>query len=252
MDFRTSNHILAALTAEDRSSLRPHLQTIDLPRETVLEAENTWPSHVYFLEDGLASVIALTPDGTQIEVGLYGREGMSGGALVHGTDQGPLRTFVQGAGSAQRISSEKLRVELAKSPTMFAAFLRWQQVFAIHVAHTALANGRYLLEARLARWLLMSQDRLGDELDLTHQFLGLMLGVRRAGVTTALHVLEGEHLIKATRGRIIVRDRAGLQARAGEAYGVPEAFYERVCGRPICASEAMNDQRGPRHWALRS
>jgi CRP-like cAMP-binding protein len=233
MDFPTSNHILAALTEADRASLQPHLETVDLSRGTVIEEANVPPEYVYFPESGLTSVVAITPTGTKIEAGLYGREGMSGAALVHGIAHGPLQTFVQGPGSAQRISADRLVALMADHPQLLTTFLRWQHVFTVHVAHTALTNGRHTIIPRLARWILMSHDRLGDEIELTHDFLSVMLGVRRAGVTGGIHILEGEHLIKAFRGLIVVRDRAALEARAGDAYGVPEAYYESVWGRPI-------------------
>ncbi|MDX6807130.1 Crp/Fnr family transcriptional regulator [Terrihabitans rhizophilus] len=244
MDFQTSNHILAALTVEDRSLLRPLLQTVDLPRGAVIEAEDAIPPFVYFLEGGLASILAVTPhEDDKIEVGLYGREGMSGTAILHDVDHGPLRTVIQCAGSAQRVQFAKLQDLLVQRPAISAVFSKWQRVFAVQLAHTALSNGRNSLEKRLARWILMAHDRIGHELDLTHEFLSVMLGVRRAGVTTAIHMLEGEYLIKATRGRIVVLNRVGLKERAGAAYGVPEAYYERVLGRPV-ANFAEPDQPG--------
>jgi CRP-like cAMP-binding protein len=206
---------------------------IDLPRSTVIEPENASPDYVYFLEGALASVLAVTPDGSQIEAGLYSFDGMSGSCVVHGVGHGPLRTLIQVPGAAQRISSNRLKEAMASSPSMLATFLRWHQVFAVQVAHTALSNGRHTVERRLARWLLMCQDRLGDEVNITHEFLAIMLGVRRAGVTTAIHILEGRRLIKATRGHVRITDRAGLKALAGDAYGAPEAYHEHVWGRQI-------------------
>lgn len=234
MTETTRNHVLAALSPNDFDTLKSRLSLVPLPVGTVIEPENTDPEFVYFLEDGLASVVALTPEGTQIEVGVYGLDGMSGSCIIHGVDHGPLRTLIQNAGMAHRILAAELKVVLASRPSMLSTFLRWHQVFAVHVAHTALTNGRHTLERRLARWLLMCQDRLGDEVSITHEFLALMLGVRRAGVTTSIHLLEGELLIKATRGLVTIRDRAGLEARADDAYGIPEAYHERVMQRPIC------------------
>jgi CRP-like cAMP-binding protein len=111
-----------------------------------------------------------------------------------------------------------------------ALLLRYAHVFMVQVAATALADGRYSIEQRLARWLLMCHDRNGDDLALTHEFLALMLGVRRPGVTESLHILEGERMIKAQRGLITILDRQKLEARAGDSYGTPEAEYERLIG----------------------
>jgi CRP-like cAMP-binding protein len=243
MDFRTNNHILQALDEEDLARLQPHLQPVDLPLRTVIEPESAAPEHIYFLEAGLSSVVAITPPGTQIEVGLYGCEGMSGSAIVHGVSHGPLRTLIQSEGAAHRIATEQFRSILAQSPRMLTSFLQWQQVFSIHMAHTALTNGRHNIEQRLARWILMSQDRLGGHIHLTHEFLSTMLGVRRAGVTTSIHILEGERLIKADRGVIIVRDREALIARAGDAYGIPEGYYKLVTGRVVAPPGSLASQQ---------
>jgi Crp-like helix-turn-helix domain len=120
-----------------------------------------------------------------------------------------------------------------KWPSVRALLLRYVHTCLIHFAHAALANGRYNIRERLARWLLTCHDRLGrDELPLTHEFLSLMLGVRRSGVTQALHLLEIEDAIKVRRGQILVSDRRKLERIAGGCYGVPEAEYERVIARP--------------------
>jgi hypothetical protein len=118
---------------------------------------------------------------------------------------------------------------MSDSPELRNVLLRYSQAFMIQTAHTALANGRAKLEERLARWLLMAHDRVnGDEVPLVHEFLALMLGVRRAGVTVALHMLEGQALIRASRGKIVVLDRQGLEEAANGLYGVPEREYERL------------------------
>ncbi len=139
--------------------------------------------------------------------------------------------MVQLPGTGHRIEAAALREAMGAEPAIRERFLRYAQAFSVQVAHTTLANGRHTIQARLARWLLMCQDRVGgDNLDLTHEFLSLMLGVRRAGVTMATHDLEGRGLIKATRGRIRVIDRAGLEAAAPGIYDVPEAEYARLMG----------------------
>lgn len=186
---------------------------------------------VYFMERGIASVVAVDRGGREIEAGLIGREGMTGITVVLGGDRSPLSTFVQIAGSAQRMRATALRHALRQSPTLNVVLLKFAQAFMIQTAHTALVNGRSQLNERLARWLLMAHDRVvGNDLPLTHEFLALMLGVRRPVVTVALKVLERKGLIRAARGQITVLDRGGIKARAGWAYGVPEAALHRLLG----------------------
>ena len=135
------------------------------------------------------------------------------------------------AGEGQRLRSDDLREAMQTSPTLQALLLRYGQALMVQTAQTALANGRAKIGERLARWLLMAHDRAdGDELPLVHEFLALMLGVRREGVTLALQRLEGINLIGAKRGRITILDRKGLEECADGSYGVPEAEYERLFG----------------------
>ena len=126
---------------------------------------------------------------------------------------------------------EKLAMAMAESSSLRALLLRFVHVFMIQMGHTALSNNGLLVEQRLARWLAMSHDRLdGNELTLTHEFLGIMIGVRRASVTEAIQILEDKQIISARRGAIQVLDRARLEASAAESYGVPEAEYRRIIG----------------------
>jgi CRP-like cAMP-binding protein len=136
------------------------------------------------------------------------------------------------AGSALRVRSEVVREAFDASATVRGVLLRYAQCLLVQVEQAALANGRYSIQERLARWLLMCQDRLdGDDLPLTHEFLALMLGVRRPGVTEAIHLLEGVQIVSARRGHVKVLDRARLEEVAGGCYGVPEREYERLLGR---------------------
>jgi CRP-like cAMP-binding protein len=186
---------------------------------------------VHFLEDGIGSVVAISSGDESIEVCNVGREGMVGTAVILGADRTPLLTFMQVAGSAFRLRSDILREAMESSCSLRRLLCLYMQSVAIQTAHTALANSRYTIPERLARWLLMNQDRShGNDLLLTHDFLALMLGVRRAGITVHLHVLEGERIIKATRGNIRILDRSKLQEVAGDCYGLPEAEYARLIG----------------------
>jgi CRP-like cAMP-binding protein len=223
----TENRLLAKLPDETRTLLDPLLEQVTLKQNEVLFEPHQPIKFVYFFKGGLSSEIAVNST-EHIEVGCIGREGMSGLAVLLGASQTPHRSFMQAGGPATRIRAEDLLRVFNESQPLRTLLLRYVHVFTIQVAATALANGRYNVEQRLARWLLMSHDRLDDALPLTHDFLALMLGVRRPSVTGALHVLEGEHLIKADRGLITIRDRQGLVAFAGESYGMAEAEYERL------------------------
>jgi CRP-like cAMP-binding protein len=232
----TSNLLLLRLTASDFDALG-ELERVELPLRFVQDRPGEPIQHVYFANEGLSSKVAITKGGERLEVGVIGREGMTGLAVVHGDSQTPHETFMQVAGEGVRVSADGLRGAMQASSSLRQFFLRYAQAFSVQVAHTALANGRYAIGERLARWLLMSQDRLGDSLPLTHEFLSLMLGVRRAGVTEALQRLEGLKTIRATRRHIVVLDRRRLKNCAGDCYGIPEAEYQRLIGIPINTSQ---------------
>jgi CRP-like cAMP-binding protein len=228
------NRLLLSLSAHDFSLLQPQLEPVPLPVRTRLIEPNTPIEHVYFLEQGIASVVAATPQGRRIEVGIIGQEGLAGIPVLLGTDRTPHECFIQMPGSALRIRADDLRRAVAASASLHQHLLRFVQAITIQTAQTALSNGSHTIEERLARWLLMCHDRVdGDDLATTHEFLSLMLGVRRAGVTLALQALEGRGLISTKRGQITVLDRAKLEAVAGDSYGVAEAEYARLIGLPV-------------------
>jgi CRP-like cAMP-binding protein len=203
-----------------------------LALHVVLEKPNQSIEYVYFIESGLASEIAVNGDRERIEIAHVGSEGMVGKAVVLGLDRTPNETFIQVEGTALRLRTDELSRAMDERPSIRRVLLRYVHTCLIQVAHAALANGRYNIRERLARWLLTCHDRLGrDELPLTHEFLSLMLGVRRSGVTQAVHLLEVEEAIKVRRGQIVVSDRRKLERIAGGSYGVPEAEYERVIAR---------------------
>jgi CRP-like cAMP-binding protein len=154
---------------------------------------------------------------------------MSGTAVVLGNGRSPYSTYMQVAGRAQRIGVEEFRGAIDGAKELQHILFKFVQAFSVQTAHTAIANARATVEERLARWLLMAHDRIdGDELLLTHEFLALMLGVRRAGVTVAIHALESRALIQSGRGHIWVLDRKGLEETAGGYYGTPESEYRRL------------------------
>ncbi len=224
------NRLLQALSKPDRALLTPHLEPIELELRQSIEDANTPIKHVYFPETGIISVVVKTGK-TQIEAGLVGREGMSGSAIVLGDQRSPHDAYVQLAGAGHRMGVKQLRAALSASASLKDSLLRYAHLFMVQVSHTASANAAATIEQRLARWLLMAHDRQDDtHLQLTHEFISVMLGVRRAGVTDALHGLESKGVIKAYRGTIRIMNRKGLMAIAGNFYGVPEAEYKRVFG----------------------
>jgi len=183
------------------------------------------------MDSGIASVVAVQSNQTRVEVGLVGCEGMTGTSVVLGNDRSPHSTYIQVAGEAQRITAGELRKAIKASESLHGLLLKYVQTFMVQTAHTAIANARARLDARLARWILMAHDRVrANKLPLTHEFLSLMLGVRRAGVTEALHSLSSQKLIDAGRGQIVVLNRKGIERSAGGAYGQPEAEYRRLIG----------------------
>lgn len=205
------NELLRRLNQEDLDLIEPYLVRSELPLRTMLENRNSPIEFVYFLEDGIGSIVAKMPMGRDTEVGLIGFEGMTGTALVLGDDQSTHECYVQLAGEAHRLPADRFLSVLSQSETLRPFLLRYVQLLFIQTGYTALVNARSKLEERLARWLLMCDDRVAsDRLTITHEFLAIMLGVRRPGVTVALQILEGKGLIRANRGEIILRDRNGL------------------------------------------
>jgi CRP-like cAMP-binding protein len=231
---RPCNRILASLTDEDLALLEPHLEPVTLKVRQRLENAGKKIKSAYFLNRGIASVVAISAtERRQAEVAMVGREGMTGLAIVLDADRSPNETFMQIAGDGQCIAAADLQRLLETSPTLRACLLRYAHVFSVQGMHSALANSHGKLEERLARWLLMAHDRInGEDLALTHDFLALMLGVRRAGVTIALHHLETQGLIAMSRRNIAVLDRDGLEESANGLYGAPEAEFERLFPPP--------------------
>jgi CRP-like cAMP-binding protein len=226
------NRLLRTLAPPELDRLRPHLGYTKLALREELEQPNRPIGRVFFMEEGIASVVTPGPRTDQVETGLIGPEGVTGVAVILGDSQSPHATFIQAPGHAYAIASDTLRQILDASTPIRALLLHFVQAFVTQMAQTAVANARLTLEARLARWLLMTQDRVGKpELPITHEFLATMLGVRRAGVTDALHVLEGQGAIRPKRGVITILKRPALEARAGTLYGLAEAEYERLLAK---------------------
>jgi CRP-like cAMP-binding protein len=225
----TSNRLLGFLSTENRAILAPHMERVSLVPRTVLEQANTPIRHIYFPEDGIASVVGTSHAMGQMELGIIGKEGMTGIMVVLGNDRSPLETFVQIAGSALVMEADDLRASMKTSPTIRDLMLTYVQVYLIQTSQTALANVAAVLPQRLARWLLMCEDRLTSRhIPLTHEFLAIMLGVQRPGVTIAMNELESRGFIKGKRGLVSILDRDSLVKLTDGSYGVAEAEYKRL------------------------
>jgi len=223
------NRVLASLGRSDLSAIASHLEPVALKLRENLETAHRAIRYVYFVERGIVSVAAVGPgDPMGAEIGLIGREGMTGSSVLLGSSRSPHQTFVQVEGSAQRIGVEDLQRAMAESRALTACFLRYAHCFAVQVAHTARANATGHIDERLARWLLMARDRVGDNLPLTHDFLAVVLGVRRAGVTGALNELHEGGILRCKRSQIAIVSPEALRKRAGSLYGVPEAEFDRL------------------------
>ena len=229
---KIGNYLLRSLAADDLDTIKSHLTYTRLTTRMPFEEEGAPIERVCFPEQGVISVVARSGGARQVEAGLIGREGMTGLSIVLGDDRAQNSTYVQIPGAGHVMSAGALRASMKASETLKGQFLKFTLAFMAQVTHTALANGRDRIDSRLARWLLMASDRVDSgELQLTHEFMALMLGVRRPGVTDALHRLEGQHLIRSRRSVVSIRDRPGLERLAGPAYGAPEAEYRRLFGQ---------------------
>ena len=228
---KNGNQILAALQPADFALLQPHLENVELPLRRQLELRDRPVEMAYFPDSGLASMVVNASANRNIEVGIVGKEGMTGLSILLGCERPAYETFVQTVGTGRRIAAEKLRAAIELSPSLHRIFLRYASTLVTQMAYTALANGRYNIEERLARWLLMADDRAdGRSINLTHEFLALMLGARRASVTNALAEFQKQQVLLVKRGTIAIKDRAALEDAANGSYGIPEAEYRRLFG----------------------
>ncbi len=222
----SSNQLLARLPEAARVRLGSIGEIVDLPLSRILGEAGAPTTHVHFPIDGFVSLLALADSDHAIEVGMVGREGMLGIQLALGVSSEPLKSLVQGEGQALRIEATAFMRELASTPTLRSTLDRYVYVLLSQHARAAACLRFHLIEQRLARWLLMSQDRaLSDVFKLTQEFLAYMLGVRRVGVTVAAGGLQRRHLISYERGVMTIVDRAGLELAACSCYASDLAAY---------------------------
>ncbi|MGE0357529.1 MAG: Crp/Fnr family transcriptional regulator [Burkholderiales bacterium] len=215
----TGNCLVDALPRGDRSRFIAGCEDADLAASQVLFEPGERVRHAHFPTTGYVSLLAPVDGTTLIEVGLAGREGMAGMSLMAGIAESPLQAIVQGAGHAYRMDAPEFRRLLVTCPALKSLLDRYVFVLLTQVARTAGCTKFHLVEARLARWLLMTQDRArSSQFRVTHEFLALMLGVRRAGVTHAATALSARGLIQYRRGHVEILDRPGLKAASCTCY----------------------------------
>lgn len=230
-DGSSANRLLAGLPEAERQRLLARAEPVTLPFGEVV-AEPFQPlHHVFFPTGGFLSLITTIEGEPSLEVGLVGTEGMLGANLVLGVARSPTQAIAQGEGPALRLEAEAFQRELARAPALEGVVKRYLYVLIGQLAQTAACGYFHRVEARLARWLLMTRDRAhSDTFSITHEFLAYMLGVRRAGITEAASALQRRRLIRYHRGSLTVLDRRGLMAAACECYAADQALYTQTMG----------------------
>ena len=225
------NLLLAALPEDARRRLTGDHPPIDLVFSETLGDPGDRIRHVYFPIDGFISLITPGTERAQLEIGLVGNEGMLGVPLLLGVNVSPLRALVQGAGRAWRVDAATFLQEIEGNAGTRAMLNRYLYVFMSQLMQTTACTRFHLVEARLARWMLMTRDRAhSNQFHVTHEFLAYMLGVRRVGVTGAASALQRRNLIRYSRGDVTVLDVRGLERAACECYAIDKRIYAHILG----------------------
>jgi CRP-like cAMP-binding protein len=223
------NSILSSVSSPQREAIARHLQPIELVvRQNIYLPDETirW---VYFVEAGMISVVSKMSGGRSIEVGTVGREGMAGAVLLLGADAVPYHHYVQLPGHGYRMDADAIKEAAERNVELRDRILRYQAAFLVQSMQTAACNGLHAIIQRCCRWILLSMDRSeSDKIPLTHEFLALMLGVRRASVSEVLQPLQERGWIQSNRGEITVLSRAGLESGSCECYGLIAAQFNRL------------------------
>ena len=222
-----ANSVLAALPRVAYESLKSGLEAVTLNFGEILYEPGQAISKVYFPSNSLVSLLTLVDDHSALEVGMVGREGMVGMSLTLGSAVSPVRALVQGAGTALQMSAARFHKEFKRSPLLRRGLYRYLNALMAQITQTAACNRFHQVEGRLARWLLMTSDRVrSDKFELTQEFLAHMLGVRRVGVTEAASVLQKKNLIEYRRGHITILDHAGLEAASCACYALVKGMND--------------------------
>ena len=238
-----ANRLLGLLPRSDYARLSPQLRRVPLEyRQSLYEARKAI-GFVYFIETGVSSVVNTMANGQAVEVGTIGSEGMVGLPLMLGGDRAPTCVYVQVPGVGLRMTATLFKQELAQSASMRAVMLRYAHAFFNQVAQLAACNRFHPIQQRCCRWMLMMHERMqSDEFRLTQEFLAMMLGVQRTGVSAALAALQREGLIRYKRGNVTILNRRDLERRACECYGVIKLEFDRLLG-----ARTMRKDRAPFH-----
>ena len=228
-DFTSGNHLLDAVPSDIRERLR--LETVPLNANQTIHESGSVAEHVFFPTNGLISMIATVGNGLSVEIGMVGNEGMFNVASVMGDDRPSHGAVVQLPGSALRTTVDLLRRETQANAALLGLLLRYGQVILTTAAQTAACNRLHLLEQRFARWLLAAHDRAeADTFPMTQEFLAMMLGVRRPGVTIAAQAFQADGLITYNHGTMTIVDRAGLEAASCDCYAFIQLEFKRLLG----------------------
>jgi CRP-like cAMP-binding protein len=228
-----ANRLLGLLSSSDYHRLLPHLHRVPLGYRQSLYRARARLGYVYFIETGVGSLVNTMADGRAAEVGTIGNEGMVGLPLLLGDDRAPTSVYVQVPGAGLRMTATRFRSELARSASMQAVMLRYAHALFNQVAQSAACNHFHSLQQRCCRWILMTHDRMqSDEFLLTQEFLAMMLGVQRTGVSAAAGALQRAGFIRYSRGVVTILDRRGLVQRVCECYGVSRREFDRLLGTP--------------------
>jgi CRP-like cAMP-binding protein len=226
-----ANRLLRLLSPKDYARLRPHLEPIQLAYRQSLYAAHKPPGFVYFIETGVGSLVNTMTNGEASEVGTVGNEGVVGLPLLLGDDRAPTSLYVQVPGNGLRIKATTFSAEMERSASMRRVMLRYVHAFFNQVAQSAACNQFHSLQQRCCRWMLMTHDRMeADEFLLTQEFLAMMLGVQRTGVSGAARALREAGLIRYNRGNVTILNRPGLEHRSCECYGVSKREFDRFLG----------------------
>ena len=218
------NRLLATLPRNEYKRVLPKLKTVSLVLGEALYEPGDLIKYVYFPNDSIVSLISELSETSELEVGMVGNEGMVGLAVFMGVNSSSTRAVVQGAGTAMRMSSAAVRTEANRLGSLHHLLHRYSHSLLTQVSQSSACNRSHLVDARLARWLLMTNDRLGaEEFPLTQEFLSNMLGVRREGVSKAAGTLQAGKLIRYSRGMITILNRRGLEAKSCQCYGIIKA-----------------------------
>jgi CRP-like cAMP-binding protein len=228
-----ANQTLLALPEEEFQAIRPHLHFVDLARHLTLHEPHRVVKFVHFPNAGVISLVIEMKDGKSVEAGLLGKDGASGMSAVLGLSRSPLREVVQVAGNGFRVRIDTLRGLLPATPQFQAILNHYAAGLAIQISQTAACNRHHKIEERLARWLLMAQDRVNAELvPITHDFLAMMLGTDRSSVTIASGVLQRKKIIRYTRGAVRIVNRKKLEQFACECYAVVKQYESEPAAKP--------------------